>query len=100
MPSITKKNPDTLWFLYLIRTRTGLLYTGITTDVPRRFSMHETGTGAKNLRGKGPLRLVYCCSIGTQSEALKIEAKIKKLPKKKKEVLVQGGILLTTFITN
>lgn len=40
------------WFLYLIRTADNRLYTGITTDVPRRFRQHQAGKGAKALREK------------------------------------------------
>ena len=43
------------WFLYLIRTADNRLYTGITTDVSRRFCQHQTGKGAKALRGKGEM---------------------------------------------
>ncbi|MCP5910167.1 GIY-YIG nuclease family protein, partial [Klebsiella pneumoniae] len=31
------------WFLYLVRTADNALYTGITTDVARRFLQHQTG---------------------------------------------------------
>ena len=52
----------TLWWLYLVRTADGSLYTGISTDVQRRFAEHENkdkkNKGAKALRGKAPLRLV------------------------------------------
>ena len=40
------------WFLYLVRTADNALYTGITTDVARRFLQHQTGKGAKALGGK------------------------------------------------
>ncbi len=82
------------WFLYLIRCRNGRLYTGITTDVKRRFEEHESGDkkGAKYLRGKVPLKLVMKKLVGDKSMALKIEAKVKKLPKTKKELLVSGKI--------
>jgi putative endonuclease len=40
------------WFLYLIRTADNRLYTGITTDVARRFCQHQDGKGAKALREK------------------------------------------------
>ena len=43
------------WYLYLLETRRGMLYTGITTDVARRLAQHEAGQGAKALRGRGPL---------------------------------------------
>ncbi len=45
---------DTQWSIYIVRNRLGSLYTGITTDVERRFNQHQNGTGAKALRGKGP----------------------------------------------
>ncbi len=82
------------WFLYLIRCRNGRLYTGITTDVARRFEEHESGDkkGSKYLRGKTPLELVLKKKVGDRSMALKIEAKVKKLPKTKKELLVDGKI--------
>lgn len=77
----------TCWFLYLIRTRTGSLYTGITTDVERRFSEHQQAgvKGAKSLKGKGPLALVFYTPVRDRSSALKLEYKVKQLSKAKKE---------------
>ena len=82
------------WFLYVIRCKHGKLYTGITTDVERRFAEHESNDkkGAKCLRGKTPLTLVMKKKIGSRSMALKIEARVKKLPKIKKEMFVDGKI--------
>tara|TARA_Y100001936_G_scaffold196129_1_gene196553 strand:+ start:373 stop:609 length:237 start_codon:yes stop_codon:yes gene_type:complete len=74
----------------------GQLYTGVTQDVPRRFKEHqkEGGKGAKYLKGKKPLKLVFHKKIGSRSEALKTEAQIKKWPKKKKEALIKNEIPL------
>ncbi len=47
------------WYLYLIQTAAGALYTGVSTDVERRFTAHSRGQGAKALRGRGPLTLVF-----------------------------------------
>ncbi|GAX61958.1 endonuclease [Candidatus Scalindua japonica] len=82
------------WFLYLIRCKNGSLYTGITIDVERRFEEHERNDkkGSKYLRGKAPLKLVLKKRVGDKSSALKVEAKVKKLPKIKKELLVDGKI--------
>ncbi len=82
------------WFLYLIRCKNGNLYTGITTDVKRRVEEHESDDkkGSRYLRGKAPLELVMKKRVGSRSMALKIEAKVKKLPKTKKELLVGGKI--------
>ncbi|PLR34981.1 GIY-YIG nuclease family protein [Chimaeribacter arupi] len=80
--------PAALWHLYMLRTAAGLLYTGITTDVPRRLTQHQCGKGAKALRGKGPLTLVFHCVIGDRSAALKAEYRIKQLSRGQKERLV------------
>ena len=74
--------------MYMVRCFQGSLYTGISTDVRRRFAEHQRGKGAKYLRGKGPLQLVYQQSIGSRSDALKAEARIKKLSKTEKELLI------------
>ncbi|HQU32314.1 MAG: GIY-YIG nuclease family protein [Planctomycetia bacterium] len=82
------------WFLYVIRCKHGRLYTGITTNVERRFAEHTRNNkkGAKCLRGKAPLTLVMKRKIGSKSMALKMEAKVKKLSKIKKEMFVDGKI--------
>ncbi len=83
----------TLWSLYLIRTADNRLYTGITTDVARRFMQHQSGKGAKALRGKGELILVFSAPVGERSLALRMEYRIKQLTKRQKERLVaEGGI--------
>jgi len=73
------------WFLYMVRCKNGHIYTGISTDVERRFAEHQAGKGAKYLRGKGPLKLVYQKKIGSRSEALKAEISMKKMSKYDKE---------------
>ena len=71
----------------------GNLYTGITQDVQRRFKEHQEGgaKAAKYLKGKKPLKLVFHKKIGSRSQALKAEAKIKKWPKEKKESLIKNN---------
>ena len=66
----------------MIRCCNGNLYTGITTDVGRRFHEHQsTAKGSKYLKGKGPLELVLQKKIGSRSLALKVERKVKKFSK-------------------
>ena len=76
----------------------GNLYTGITQDVQRRFKEHQEGgaKAAKYLKGKKPLKLVFHKKIGSRSQALKAEAKIKKWPKEKKESLIKNNFTNTT----
>lgn len=80
------------WSLYLVRTAQGSLYTGVTTDVQRRFVEHENkdkkNKGAKALRGKGPLALVFNIVVGSRSDALKLEYRIKQLGRTEKERLI------------
>jgi putative endonuclease len=78
------------WYLYLVRCRDGSLYTGISTDVYRRFAQHqrEDDTGSKYLKGRGPLTLAFQKKLGTNSLALKVERKVKKLSKARKERLI------------
>jgi putative endonuclease len=82
---------DKKWFLYMIRCKGGVIYTGITTDVDRRFAQHQAGKGAKFLRGKAPLELVFQKGIGSHSDALKTEASVKKWPKSLKETTIHTG---------
>jgi putative endonuclease len=89
--SLPHTPPANDWYLYILRTATGMLYTGITTDVARRLQQHQNGKGAKSLRGKGELRLVFHCVAGDRSLASKLEYQVKRLSKKQKERLVQDG---------
>ncbi|GAA5189589.1 GIY-YIG nuclease family protein [Ferrimonas gelatinilytica] len=81
------------WWLYLVRTARGSLYAGITTDIERRFSEHQSGgrLAARALRGKGPLALAYSHPAGTHSEALKKEYRLKRWSKAQKEALICGA---------
>jgi len=83
------------WYLYLIRCANGHLYTGITTDVARRFNEHQSSSpkAAKYLRGKGPLTLMYQEQVGTRSDALKREIAVKKLSRSQKLALIALGMM-------
>ncbi|WP_269320531.1 GIY-YIG nuclease family protein [Billgrantia saliphila] len=72
------------WYLYMIETARGALYTGITTNVERRFAEHLAGRGAKALRGRGPLTLVHHEPVGSHGQALRLEAELKRLPAPRK----------------
>ena len=80
------------WSLYLIRAAQGSLYTGVTTDVQRRFLEHENkdrkNKGAKALRGKGPLMLAFKIVVGNRSDALKLEHRVKQLSRTDKQWLI------------
>ena len=73
------------WSVYMILTSDGSLYTGISTDVPRRFLQHQNGRGAKYFHSKRrPEQIVYCEPNHDRSSASRREAAIKKLPRREK----------------
>ena len=80
---------ENTWKLYILRCRDGSLYTGITTDVQKRFAAHNAGKGAKYTRGRGPLELVYSEDCGDHSAALKRELEIKALSREEKIAMIQ-----------
>ena len=84
------------WSLYVVRRSDGALYTGIATDVTRRLAEHagEGGRGAKALRGRGPLTLELSHAVGDRSTAQRLEARIKRLSKARKEHLLAAGALI------
>ena len=81
----------TSWYVYMIRCRDETLYTGITTDVDRRFAEHQAAgpRAARYLKGRGPLQLVLSAPAGDRRGALRAERRIKGLPRVQKENLIQ-----------
>lgn len=76
------------WHVYIILCTDNTLYTGITTDLQRRFEQHATGRGAKYFRGRQPLRVVYRESGHTRSSAGRREVEIKALARAEKLALI------------
>jgi putative endonuclease len=82
---------DTEFSLYIVRCADGTLYTGIATDVARRLAEHESGLrGAKFLRGKGPLEIVFSEVVGDRAVASQLEYRVKQLDRLKKLELIDG----------
>ena len=77
--------------LYIVRCTDNTLYTGITADVGRRLSEHESGVrGAKYLRGKGPLKLEFSAAVGDRSTASVLEHRVKRLSRVQKQAIIDG----------
>jgi putative endonuclease len=76
------------WFTYIIATDDGQLYTGITTDITRRWQQHSSGKGARYFRGRHPFCLCYLEIHENRSLASKREAWIKSLTRKEKWELI------------
>jgi predicted GIY-YIG superfamily endonuclease len=77
------------WHVYVVRTRDGELYTGVTTDVARRIAEHRAGgRGARYLRGREPLEIVYRKRLGERGLALRVEWRLKRRPRADKLEIV------------
>ena len=72
------------WVVYLLLCSDNSLYCGISNDLQKRIIAHNNKKGAKYTRGRTPVTLINFIVVGSKSEALKIEIKIKKLSKKDK----------------
>lgn len=77
--------------MYIVRCADDTLYTGYTTDVERRVSEHNAGTGAKYTRGRGPVVLEYVEEFSSKSEALRREYEVKQCSRGQKEQLISSG---------
>lgn len=77
------------YWVYILRCADQTLYLGSTTDLNRRLHEHNEGKGAKYTRCRIPVRLMQAWQVATWSQALRLEAGLKKRPKTFKEELVQ-----------
>ncbi|WP_127716645.1 GIY-YIG nuclease family protein [Halobacteriovorax sp. HLS] len=80
------------WFVYIIETTSNKFYTGITTDVERRFNEHlnDKKKGAKFFRSNRPKKVVYIEEFENRSLASKREYEIKQLTRQQKEKLLKS----------
>ncbi len=76
--------------VYIVTCADGTYYTGSTGDLQKRIELHNKGRGAKYLRGKRPVELVYAREYRYYKLALTAERKIKTLSRKQKEALIEA----------
>lgn len=76
------------YYTYIILTEKNTFYCGYTDDVSRRFQTHLEGKGAKYTKANKPVKLVYQKEFDTKSDAMKEEARIKKLTHQEKLKLI------------
>lgn len=83
---------ETTYYIYVLRCKGNYLYTGITTDVARRFDEHrgETAKTAKYTRSHKPLQIERVWQTENRSLASKLEYAVKRLSKADKEQLLQS----------
>jgi putative endonuclease len=81
------KKPIPAWFVYLLECANGRIYTGITTDLEKRFNAHVSGKGAKFTRANRPSHIIAAKPCRTRSEASKLEWAIKRLKPAQKRAM-------------
>lgn len=77
------------FFVYMVRCRDGTYYSGSTNNLEARIKLHDAGHGAKYVRGKAPVKLVYAKGYRYYKRALQAEAQLKRLTRGEKETLVR-----------
>ena len=88
------------YYVYILLTVDNTYYTGIATDVLRRFEEHKTSIkGAKYTKSHPPREIVYIKEFQDKSSASKEEYRIKKtLTKKQKTALIEENSTETAIL--
>lgn len=76
-------------YIYILACADKTLYTGITTDLKRRFREHRAGQGGRYTAAHRPIKIKYSETCRTRSAALKREARIKRLTRAQKLALIK-----------
>ncbi len=84
--------PTSTWYLYIVRCADHSLYTGITTNLERRLTEHNSGRpGAKYTRARRPVELVYQEQYDDRSTVSIRESEIKKMtPAQKRQLITKS----------
>lgn len=77
-----------MYFIYILECMDGSLYTGITTDVTRRFKEHQSGTASQYTRSHKASKIVHTEECTDRSTALRREAEIKRMTRTEKLALI------------
>ena len=79
------------YFVYILKCADGTYYTGITNDIARRLSEHQSGSNPSAYTfSRRPVKLVWGEEVSSYGDALKHERQIKKWSQAKKEALIRG----------
>jgi len=84
---------DRTWSVYILETRNGSYYTGVTNDLEARYAAHAEGRGARAVRmAGGPYRIAWQQGDMGKADAHRLERAIKALSRKGKERLMREGL--------
>jgi len=85
-----KKPVNKSWVVYLLRCNDNSLYTGLTNNIKKRLTAHNNGTGAKYTQARLPVKLITMSGYMNRKEAMRLEIRIKRMPKEKKIAALTG----------
>lgn len=75
---------------YILRCADGTFYTGWTNDLEKRLHAHNRGTGSRYTRSRRPVELIWFLPAPSKEEAMHREARIKRLSRREKLLLLSG----------
>jgi putative endonuclease len=79
------------YFVYIVRCSDGSYYTGITNNIERRISEHNTGVDSRCYTfGRRPVTLVFSAMFHDVNQAIRFEKQVKGWSRKKKEAMIAG----------
>jgi putative endonuclease len=78
------------WVVYLLRCRDNSFYTGLTSDIEKRLMAHNKGIASKYTRARLPVKLITMSGCMNRKEAMRLEIRIKRIPKEKKIAALTG----------
>ncbi|MEK7118631.1 MAG: GIY-YIG nuclease family protein [Patescibacteria group bacterium] len=85
-----------MYFVYILKCNDGSLYTGITTDIERRFKEHKSGRGGRYTSSVGVSKILYTEEHKDRSGTLKREAQIKSWRREKKLHLIRSSKIIAS----
>jgi len=80
-----------MYYIYLIQCNDGSFYTGVTSNLKRRFQEHKTKSGSWHTKIYRPIKIIYTEEYQTKLEALEREKQIKGWRREKKLNLIKFG---------
>ena len=86
------------YYFYILRRADNSLYSGVSTNLEKRIKEHNSpgARGAKYIKGRQPVKLIYSEIYEDQGAALRRELEVKKWPKSKKEILIKNSKFLNS----
>lgn len=82
-------NKNHSYWVYLLASRTKVLYVGVTNDLARRVAEHRAGDGGAFTSRYNVTRLVYCEEHRDIRDAIQREKQIKGWTRARKVALIE-----------